>query len=181
MALDHDTCGRLLIKERVKLIGYIRAIVGHADTAEDVFQQLSVLVLNKHDDIESVDHFMGWMRRAARLESLSTLRKTKRAPRSLDDNVAQLLDPHWERYDAVESNVMIDALRSCLDELTPNARKLIEMRYQQEMTSSKIAKQLDRKPETVYQAISRAHQSLAVCIRKQTAPGTSESEGDHDA
>ena len=97
MPLDHDTCVRLLIRERVKLIGYIRAIVGHTDTAEDVFQQLSVLVLNKHDEIESTDHFMGWMRRAARLESLNTVRKIKRAPLSLDPGVAEMLVQSHER------------------------------------------------------------------------------------
>jgi RNA polymerase sigma-70 factor (ECF subfamily) len=168
MPLDHDNCLRLLIRERVKLIGYIRAIVGDVHTAEDVFQQVSVLVLKKLNEIQDADHFMGWMRRAARLEALNAARKSDRQPLTLDNSVAELLAPQWQRYDAVESSDLIEALRACLVKLTPNARQLVEMRYHDDLTSSQIAEKLSRKTATVYQAISRAHQALAECVRDQS-------------
>ena len=170
MALDHDSCVRLLIRERVKLVGYIRAILGDAHAAEDVFQQVSVLVLKKSQEIHDADHFLGWMRRAARLEALNAARKSKREPLALDSRVAEMLDPHWQRYDAIESSDLIESLRTCLEKLTPNARQLVQMRYHEDLTSSQIADRLNRNVKTVYQAISRARQTLAQCVRNQTAP-----------
>ena len=167
MALDHDSLVRLLIRERVKLIGYVRAIVGDEHAAEDVFQQISVLVLRKGDAIHDAEHFLAWMRTASRLEALNAMRARRRSPLALNDHVAELLDPHWQRYDAVESSVMIDALRRCLGELTPNTRRLIEMRYRQAMSSAQIAEALSRKATAVYQAISRAHHALAECIGRR--------------
>jgi hypothetical protein len=89
MALDHDSCVSLLIREHVKLVGYVRAIVGDVHTAEDVLQQVAVLVLRKSNDIRDADHFLAWMRRAARLEALNAAHKSKRQPLTLDSVVSK--------------------------------------------------------------------------------------------
>ena len=170
MALDHDSCVRLLIRERVKLIGYVRAILGDAHAAEDVLQQVSVLVLKKSHEIQDADHFLAWMRRAARLEALNAARKSKRQPLTLEGHVAELLDPQWQRYDTVEASDLVETLRACVGKLTPNARQLVILRYHEGLTSSQIAERLTRKTTTVYQALCRAHQALAQCMRRQTAP-----------
>jgi len=165
MPLDHDSCVRLLIRERVKLVGYIRAIVGNVHDAEDVFQQISVLVLRKSNEINDAEHFQAWMRSAARLEALNTARKKKRAAHTLDSQVIELLDPQWQRFDSIESSDLVEALRSCLAGLTENAREIVKLRYHENLTSSQIAKRLQRKTGTIYQAICRAHQTLAECVR----------------
>ena len=96
MALDRDTAVRLLISGRAGLLGYIYSIVRDWATADDVFQEVSILTLKKCESIGDVGQFGGWVRAAARLESLSALRKRGRGPRPLGDAVLDLLDAAWD-------------------------------------------------------------------------------------
>lgn len=168
MPISQDTLVRLMLGDRAKLLGYIRSIVGQEHMAEDIFQDLIVMALNKREQILDEAHLPAWLRQAAKYEALNAIRKQNRSL-VMDDAVLDLLDATWQKYDPVESTDMTDALRHCLGSLTAPARQMIELRYTQGITSSQIAKQLDRKAATVYQALSRAHQMLAQCVRQRLA------------
>jgi len=71
MALDRDTAVRLLVSERSTLLGYIYSIVRDWAMADDVFQEISIVLLNKFDTIPDQSRFGGWMRTAARLEAMN--------------------------------------------------------------------------------------------------------------
>ncbi len=79
MGLDQDTALRLLLDHRGMLLGYVNSIVRDQHLAEDVFQEVSLLVVRKHRGIPARESFPGWVRRAARLEALSALRRKRRA------------------------------------------------------------------------------------------------------
>ena len=169
MPLAHDTIVRLLISKRATLMGYIRAIVHDDHLAEDIFQELSIAALQKRDQIKDEQHFGGWIRQAARIEAAMTLRKRGKAPFPLSAEVLDLIDPHWTAVENRSPAGTTKALRHCLAQLTPYARKLIELRYKDGKTGECLAEATGRKLNTVYVALSRAHGALAVCIREELA------------
>jgi len=63
MAIDQETLVVLLLRERIKLLAYIRAIVRDEHLAEDVFQETSALAVRKRAEIQDGQHFLAWMRR----------------------------------------------------------------------------------------------------------------------
>ncbi|MBI1371513.1 MAG: sigma-70 family RNA polymerase sigma factor [Phycisphaera sp.] len=168
MPLDQETVVRHLLRDRAKVVGYIRGIVGDAHLAEDVFQNLTILAMHKHAEIADEDHLPLWIRRSARFEALNLLRKRGRSPLMIDSAVVERLDDHWAAYDHRTGGEMMDALHTCMDTLTPNARRMVELRYLQNLTSAQVAKELQRKAATVYQALMRIRQTLAECVRRRT-------------
>lgn len=172
MALDNTSIVRVLMAEREKLFSYIWAMIGDVHLAEDVFQDVSLLAMEKGVEVEDETHLRGWLRHAARFKVLETLRQTKRKPMSLDESVLDKLEEHWARYDAMsgsDQDDMLDMLKECMFLLTPGGRKLLVLHYTKGLRSREIALRLKRKVETVYQAIARAHRSLHDCIRTKLA------------
>lgn len=167
MPLKQDIVVQLLLKHRGKLLGAIRAMVSDEHLAEDIFQEISIAAINKHEEIASEDHFGPWMRKAARLQSLTALRNRNRLPKSLPDEVLGSLEPHWRQFDGRADADMSDALRNCLEGLGPYARQLIKTRYVEGKIGNDLAAALQRSMNTVYVALTRVHHTLRDCLRRR--------------
>lgn len=165
MAIAHDELVRHLLADRAKLLAYIWVIVRDEHAAEDVFQDVSMLALYKRDEIRDADHLMQWLRAVARNKSLHLLRDRRTAPGPLDDDVVEMMTPHFARHDQLDNLDVIDAIKHCKSKLTPNAQQIIEARYRDGLTGAALADRFQRSVNTVYQALTRAHRALAECIR----------------
>jgi RNA polymerase sigma-70 factor (ECF subfamily) len=161
---------RLLVSERVKVLAYIRSMVRRYELAEDVFQDICVLAVEKRESIRDEAHFLNWLRTAARLRSLNVLRQTGQRHLSLDDDLLEVLEPEWEGHDEDDSEVMAAAIRQCVEKLAPAARGLIHRRYVEKAKYADLAKELNRPVVSLYTTFSRIYAVLADCISKQVMP-----------
>ena len=169
MAIEQTQLVRLLMRDRAKLFGYIWSIVRDEHVTEDILQDVSALAIAKREEIESDDHLLGWCRVTARNRCLLAMRDRRQKPASLDDGVLAKLEDQWAEYDPVESNDVVDALRGCIDELTPHARKIITERYAAGLTGTELAARFNQKTKSLYVTISRIHRTLGDCIRRRTS------------
>jgi RNA polymerase sigma-70 factor, ECF subfamily len=167
--MDHQSPRNvtLLIRERDRLYSYIWAIVGDVHLAEDVFQEVSLLVIEKRPEATDELQFRVWLRRTARYKAIEAVRRVRKGPTCLDQAVIDKLEEHWGRYDTTPESDLVDILRECMRMLTPNGQKIIALRYVEGLRSSEIAQRLGRQVETVYQSIARAHLNLAACVREK--------------
>jgi RNA polymerase sigma-70 factor (ECF subfamily) len=172
MGLDPDRLLRLLLAQRGMLIGYIHAIVRDPHLAEDIFQDVSLIVMRKGGVLESEAAFPGWIRKTARFEAMNALRKYRKGTAALDDGLLDTLEGHWEAADAAEPRREVEALQKCIETLTPKVRKLVELRYRENLVGEKLAETLAQPLNTVYVALSRAHRRLGDCVRARLAGGT---------
>src|SRR4051812_24664222 len=99
MAISRDTVVRLLLRERTKVLAFIYSILGDHQAAEDVFQDVSVLAIDRCGEIEGESHLLGWLRNAARFKALKARRQRRAQPVLLDDDVLDLIDGEWQRLD----------------------------------------------------------------------------------
>jgi len=60
---------------------------------------------------------------------------------------------------------MQDALGYCFEQVTPNNRELLRLRYFEQRNCTDVAAIKGRKIETVYQALARLHKTLGECVR----------------
>ena len=67
-----DQAMRSLLAQRGQLIGYIGAIVGDPHLAEDVFQEVALVVMRKSPVHEHEAGFSAWVRTVARYEALGS-------------------------------------------------------------------------------------------------------------
>ena len=99
MAVEPEVLVRLLLGQRAMLLGYLSSFVRDPHLAEDLFQDVALVILKKGPELGDPAGFPLWARRIARLEALNALRRRGKAPRSLDDSVLDVLDRQWSAID----------------------------------------------------------------------------------
>jgi RNA polymerase sigma-70 factor (ECF subfamily) len=167
MDTDRDRLLRLLLTHRGMLLGYILAIVRDAHLAEDVFQDASLIILKKGVALKRESDFPLWARKVARLEALNALRKRNKTPTLLEPAVLDLVEQSWCKDD--NSQQYTQALRECVEKLSPKARRLIELRYVAGIPGNALATRLKQPPNTVYVALSRIYRVLSTCVQERVA------------
>lgn len=165
--LPHTTVVRELLRQRNRLVAYLWTLTGDHHLAEDLFQDLSSEAV--HDDRAFADeaHLRRWLRQVARFRAIDALKRRQREPRPLEQEVLLRLESagedDWTASDADD----VEALRDCLDRLSPYARALVRLRYGEGLSGATLAARLGRQLNTVYVALSRAHRTLGECVRVQ--------------
>jgi RNA polymerase sigma-70 factor (ECF subfamily) len=173
MPTDQDQAIKALMAERAPLLGYIRAIVGDPHLAEDVFQEV-VLVVVKKGAVQGSGHFQAWVRTIARYESLAALRR-RHAFVPFDDALLDAFDAQWAACEEAEPHrPAVDALRACLERLSPTSRRLVAAKYEHARSGEQIAAEIGRPVNTVYVALTRIHKALADCVRGRLARGAAD-------
>ena len=170
--MDGNSVVRALIRDRAKLLGYIWVIVRDHHIADDVFQDVTILALEHAAEIKDQGHLSRWSRKAARLKALEAVRRRGRKPLPLDDDVLEMIEGDWAAVDAIAVGPEVDVLRSCLEKLTPRARRILHLRYVEGLGGAALASHaevgIDLK--SLYVALSRIHKALHDCItRKRVA------------
>jgi RNA polymerase sigma-70 factor (ECF subfamily) len=137
--------------------------------AEDIFQSVSLLAVQKRGELRDERALPTWLRSAARLQSLAALRQKARAPQMLSDAVLDQVDARFAQLDRTPADELMAALRDCVQELTPNNQQLLTLRYGQGLPGHRVAVQLNRTPHAIYTALSRIHNRLRDCVRRRLA------------
>lgn len=174
MALDETTIVRTLMAERGKLLAYIWSIVHDAHLVEDVFQEVSLLAVTKRSELRDEKALATWLRKSARLLSLTAVRGKVKRPVLLGEEVLDQLDAAWAEEDAVPVEDTLDLLRGCLAELSGRSRQFVALRYIERMSGTEVAEKLGTTVHSVYVALGRIHRMLRDCMqRHRDAEGVS--------
>lgn len=165
MPVDPTTITTTLLRDRAKLLAYIGAIVRDHHVAEDVLQEVTMLAIEKADQIKDAETLIPWLRVAARYRALKAAEKRGRHATLMDSQLLDMMEPHWQQADALSMQEVNKALHNCIAKLAPNAQKLVELRYGVGLGVRQIADQLGRKTDTLYKNFTRIHAALARCMR----------------
>jgi len=158
------------MQQRAELIGYAWMVVGDPDVAEDVFQDVSVVAIRKCDEIEDAEHLVGWLYSAIRLQGLKVRRQQSQDRQLLCQEVLLLLEQMRSQSPAPHTEPQhVWALRECIKQLQDMPRKILELRYGQNLKPAAIAKQTGKKIQTIYKTITRAHTALRDCVSQRLA------------
>ena len=172
---DMQEMVRLLMEQRAMIYGFVFAIVRDHDAAEEIFQEVSVAVCESCADFEPGTNFGAWAREIARRRIFAHNRKAARFPVSLSDEGLARLQMGFDAVHDEQPSVGQDrlrALRSCLQQVGPKSRRLLELRYEGRSSLKDMARQLARQPESVRKALYRTRQVLKVCIERRLRLGT---------
>jgi RNA polymerase sigma-70 factor (ECF subfamily) len=171
--MDANGIVRALIRDRVKLLGFIWAIVRDHHLADDVLQDVTVLAMERAAEIRDDEHLLLWSRKAARYKSLEILRSQAHRTLALDHDVLESLEAQWASVDAAATSDEVGYLRGCMERLTPHAQRIVHLRYTQGLSGIQVAEIIKVKVHSVYVALTRIHRALEECIRhrRQAAEG----------
>ena len=167
MPIGDDALIRLLLREREELYAYCWSILRNDDLAEDIFQDVCALAVQKRDTIQNEQHLAGWFRLAVRNRCKEAARYMAARPILLDDTLLDALDTHWKQWDSAPDTNRLEALRRCIERLNKRGRELLCLRYTDGLKSGEIAKIKGCRVESIYMGLMRLHERLRDCIQNQ--------------
>ena len=176
MAVEEKELVQTLLRDRGKLIAYIWSMVRDVHTAEDIFQEVSLVAVAKRSEIDGPAVLLPWLRSVSRHKSLKSLASTSKRPVFLDDQLLEELESVWARQDRVPRSETGEALGGCVQKLSEKAKRIIGLRYGSGLSGQDIAQAMGVRVASIYQALSRIHIALKDCVRRRLGLETA-SEG----
>lgn len=154
---------RDLTENARRLYAYIYSLLPNWSDADEVFQETSAVLWTKYDEYQPGTGFREWAFRVAYFKVLQ-FRKAQ------GKNVLRFSD---QFIDAVDRDTQVGSelwnrrhrlLADCYEELRPQDRQLLDLRYEPGATTKDVAARVGRSPDAVYKAMNRIHEQLLDCI-----------------
>lgn len=157
---------RQLLKHRTLLQAYLFAIVRDPHLTEDLFQEVSVILLEKSSDLGEVRDFWALAREVARREALAALRKRGRSHACLSPQALDAVERGFQDVSLHEADRR-DSLARCVEKLPGPWRRMVELRYWTNLSVSDVAARLSKTQNTVSVTLNRIRIQLADCVRQR--------------
>lgn len=156
----------LLTSHQRRLFGYVASFFPCPEDAEEVLQQVNVVLWSKAGDFQLGTSFHAWALRVAHFEVLAQLNRKRRDRRVfsaelLDIFAQELADETRDPFASVRH-----WLRDCLGLLTTDDRLLIERHYFAGIPVKQLAAELGRQLNSVYRSLNRVRNLLLICIEE---------------
>lgn len=160
---------RVFAKHDRWLYAYLVTLLGNPADAEEVFQEVCVVLWREYEVFDTSTNFMKWASAIAHHQVLRFRRIQGRRERQLSEVTLELVV-----QDAVEEGAVFEsrrtALHRCLQKLPPSDRDVVAACYAAPRRSFKeAATELGRPENTVYKALQRIRRALHLCIDRQIA------------
>ncbi|RBP37362.1 RNA polymerase sigma-70 factor (ECF subfamily) [Roseimicrobium gellanilyticum] len=147
---------------------YVRRLLPTRADADDVMQEVSVVLWDKFDSFQADGDFRSWAFGVARYEVLAWLRDKGRDKLVLDETVVtKLADESAEREPHLERQR--EALEACMQKVPADQRILLMQAYQPQARMQEVAEASGRTSAGFYQWLHRMRRMLMDCIRRALA------------
>jgi RNA polymerase sigma-70 factor (ECF subfamily) len=169
--LDTDSMrelARLWVQSQSAISAYLTANVIDAHHAEDLVQEVAQVVAEKFEEYDRQRSFTSWALGIARNRLLKYYRSRSRDRLVLSEAALTQLGSALERVEHEAENRRI-ALRTCLERIAGRRRRVLEMRYGENIKVQAIAQQLGMSSDGVSVMLHRIRSALHMCIEKQMA------------
>ena len=158
---------RLLARHDPAIRAFIRASIPDVADVAEIMQEVSVVAWRKFSVLDNPETDFGkWTCVIARYEILKFRRGKARDRLVLDtDIIEKLADEGIEESSSRER--WLKALEGCLTKLPEASRDLLLRAYHPDVSMKALAAEMNKKPNALYQTLSRLRLSLVGCIEKQ--------------
>ena len=163
---DAAQIAQLVVKHRHGLLAYLYGVLPDAHVAEDLFQEVCVVAVQKAAEFQDGTNFVAWARTIARHKLREHLRR--RSGVAVDD---AFFDGLESAFDAVRAGIDPDArkeaLRRCLAEIQDRARQMLAWRYEEGLTAASIADRTGQSRAGVNSLLQRVREILRDCVERR--------------
>ncbi len=151
---------------------YVRRLVPSRADADDVMQEVAVILWEKFGQFREGADFRAWAFGVARFEVLGWLRDKGRDRLVLSEDVVELIAEE-SAHDEPRLDLQRAALEACMAKVTPEQRDLIMQAYQPEARIQEVAGGSGRTVAGFYQWLHRMRKLLLDCVRRELDRGVS--------
>jgi RNA polymerase sigma-70 factor, ECF subfamily len=128
----------LFARHHVRIYRFVLRLVRDQTLAEDLINEVFLDVWRQANRFEARSAVSTWLLAIARFKALSALRR--RPDEELDENAAAAIEDPGDDPDlAVQKKDKSEALRKCLEALSPEHREIIDLVYYHEKSVEEVA------------------------------------------
>jgi len=152
------------------LRAYARVILTSLDDVDDVMQEVSLVIWEKHGQLRHEDEFLPWAKVIVRNVSFRYRRKQVRDRHVFDDTLVERLLTEEEedaRRQGDRSGREYRALMHCLDQLPFERRELLLAPYRGAGAVKQLAEDQSRSANSLYKLLQRLRSKLLDCVENQ--------------
>ena len=151
--------------EQQRLYTHIRTMILNKSDADEIFQDVCLVLWHSFDDYVQGTNFSAWARQIARHRVLAFFKKKKGEKLHFSEEVVAKVSQEFSEVSPVLESRSI-ALVGCMEKLTLEDRELIDRRYQLGVPTAEIADEQNKPTITIYKKLSRIRKSLLACINR---------------
>ena len=156
----------LFVQNMMAVRGFVIGLMPDFSRVDDVMQETFLTVTAKAADFLEGSNFRSWACAIARFKVLEALRRPGSREVALDEEVvdalcATAMEEEWQPEEELR------LLARCKEELAPQARRVIDLRYEQAHRPPEIAQRMEWSVNAVNVALARARSALRECVDRQ--------------
>jgi RNA polymerase sigma-70 factor (ECF subfamily) len=137
----------VLLTERLPLTAFIANVTRDYHLAEDIFQDICVKAVTRAGEFATAAHVVNWVRVAGRNRAIDVLRARDGHYVGLSEEMLARLAEEWPA--SSPGNEVHEALEHCIEQVTPNNRELLRLRYFEGRPCAEVAALMGRKLEAL--------------------------------
>lgn len=166
--LNKDDLAFYWINAQPAVAAYIATMIIDFNDVEEVLQCVAAAAIQKFDDYDPQRPFVTWAIGIARYEVLNFRRRRLNDRHIFSDQAQERIE---RAHVAIQPEIdnYRSALVHCMDLLAAQARKLVELRYLQNLKTGKIAARLGMTPAAVSASLYRIRKGLRDCVTSKLA------------
>ena len=165
---EHEQFTRLWTKAQPIVASYIGSMVADFNQAEDILQDVALVLVRRFGEYDSSQSFIGWALGIARMKVLAAWRDKPLQTLAASEDIANAVSAAHEEL-APELERRTSALRHCLKQIKARTRELLALRYEQLLLPREIAAKTKMSPGAVRVTLARTRAALQLCIEQRLA------------
>lgn len=158
----------LFVQYQPAVRSHILSMIPDFALADDVLQEVFLVVTRKARDFELGTSFPAWVKTIARFKALEAIRAGRNRFESLSEETLEALGAESRDF-APQTDERLGLLARCIEELAPQARRSIEFRYRNDHLPPEIADLMGCTVQSVNVTLSRARAFLRDCVTRKMA------------
>jgi RNA polymerase sigma-70 factor, ECF subfamily len=173
MAMDSHNIGhdktktfmRLMFANDRRIYAYIFVLIPSHTEAEDLFQDTLTVMWDKFDRFREGEDFGAWGIGIAYNMVRNYRRKRAKSHLHLDEDIEILLEQE-ARQSIGNLECHVEAMRTCINHLSPQDRSVLQLRYENNYPAKTIAEKIGSSVKAIYSRLARVNDLLMRCILK---------------
>lgn len=159
----------LFSRDSERLRTWIFFLLRDRHLAEDAFQETSLTLWERFDDYDPARPFLAWARGVARFKCMRLLEQRRSALPLLSAEALAAVADALDRAEAGEGDARAEALDRCLERVPAPGRRLLRLRYGEDLDLATVATRAASSLTAVTKALSRLRAQLEDCLRRVLA------------
>ena len=161
-----------LTQAQPRLFGFLLKRLGNRDQAQEVLQEVNVVLCRKANTFELGTNFMAWAFSVARTEVMIFRQNQQRDRLTFSPDLRDVLDQlDNELFPSEHENERQQAVTHCLGQLSPSYQTLLLQHYAEAQPVKDIASAMGRTANAVSMILHRVRGRLLRCIETKLARG----------